>query len=247
MVYVEDDNYESRPPYNDRQHFVPSDDPDPPETRPALIEDARGCTVEPESLSRCGRILDAKRCYLSNECWWDVEFNECFHVPSVLQYLQYLVILLPVVYVVCYYGYAKPKLDAVWMPYPMFRGVYIGSVIFATVAFLYVGFRVIRSDAYDDKRSRYVHPINMLLAGAALTPITLALWADRDYSVYWTFIALLTTSIGAVWFALVHLRTSPKRRKDRVTVVALLYGLFHVIVMDNFVWWWLLFSSVEKT
>lgn len=249
MVYVEDDSYDPRPKYSDRKHFVPRDGYDdrpfhPGDPRPALVESG-GCTQENEPVSRCARIRDAKRCFLTDGCWWDVEFAECFTVPTVLHYLQYYVVLVPVVYAVCYYGYAKAKLDGMWAPYPMFHGMYVASAVFATVALLYVAFRVVRSDAYADVRSQYVRPTNVMLAGATLTPLALALWADRGYSVYWTFLALLLTSLGTVWFAVVHLRTSsPERRKDRVTVAALMYGVFHVLVMDNFVWWWLLFSGV---
>ena len=255
MVYVEDDDYDVRTPYtssyNYQKYFVPRnpykydpEDPQPVE-QPKLIEE-NGCTAEPLPPSRCAPIRNAKQCFLTVGCMWDIEFGECFPVPTVLQYLQYVVFLLPVVYAVCYYGYSKAKVDAMWKPYQMFHGVYVGSVIFATLAFIYVGFRILKSTAYDDVRERYVQPTYMLLFGAAITPIAIALWADRNYSIYWVLIGLLITSIATIWFVVVHLRTaSPQRRKDRVTVAAIYYGLFHVIIMDNFIWWWLLFSTTD--
>jgi len=255
-MYVEEDDYEVVTPYqqwDDRKYFVPKDDgtydPDDPDPTPpapgtVVVNPETGCAAQTLSESRCARITDPKRCYLTDGCWWDIEFQECYPVRTVLQYLQYTVFLLPIVYAVCYYGYAKPKLDAVWAPYEMFHGVYLGSVFFATCAFLYVGFRVMRSDAYADVRKRYVRPAYALLAGAFLTPVALALWADRGYSIYWVFLCLFLTTWATVWLVYVHLSTAaPRRRKDRVTVAAVYYALFHVLLMDNFVWWWLLFSG----
>ena len=212
-----------------------------------MNEPNSNCTYQVQSDSKCARITDAKQCYLMDGCWWDIEFNECYPIITVLQYLQYVVFLLPIVYAVCYYGYAKKKLDTMWKPYEMFHGVYRGSVFFATGAFLYIGFRVLRSDTYADIRKQYVRPTYALLLGAFITPITLALWADRDYSIYWVFLSLFLTTGATVWLVYVHLSTVPRRRKDQISLAAVYYVLFHVMLIDNFIWWWLLFSGQNKT
>lgn len=258
-MYIEDDDFEVVTPYrqwDERKHFVPTneaiydpDDPHPPDPPPpnTILEDESGCTYQAPSVSRCARINDPKQCYMTDGCWWDIEFEECYPVPTIMQHLHYIVCLFPIIYAICYFGYAEQKVQAVWAPYEMFHKVYLCSMFLAACAYLYVAFRVLRSDAYADVRERYVQPTYVLLVSAILTPITLALWADRDYSLYWVFISMFVTSLATVWLAYIHLGVaSPQRRKDRMTVAAIYYILFHVILMDNFIWWWLLFSSQES-
>lgn len=256
MVYVEEDDFARVPERtntDDKKYFVPalhethharSSTSQPVPRARSLSEDNEGCVYEHRHMSRCRRITNPKTCHFTDGCSWDTDFNECSVTPSILNKLKYLVLGLPVVYAVCYYRYSKPKLDEMWKPYRMFHGVYLTSMAMAICAFVYTIYRILYSRTYEHTHARYAGATKTLLVGATITPVALALWASQHSSMYGVLLGLLVTSLGTVWFVYAHLQTNmPFLRKDRVTLAAMYYALFHVIVMDNFVWWWLFFSA----
>ena len=99
---------------------------------------------------------------------------------------------------------------------------------------------------YQDTRYTYANPLLTLFIGAMALPVFRMLWITRDYSKYWLFACLFTTSAGLIWFMSKYFKNA-NAHNDRLGVISMYYSLFHIILFDNFIWWWILFIDSSKS
>ena len=129
--------------------------------------------------------------------------------------------------------------------YPSFHTIYQFSVAFGSLAMLYLLARVQFVDQYTDVQTDFAKPLIMVIVGAALVPLFRALYLHLDYSIYWVFLALLTTSGGVAWFMSVYFKHA-NAKHDLGGILAIYVVLFHVLLMDNIGWWWMVFLDAGK-
>ena len=195
--------------------------------------------------SKCSAIKDNLLCSSTTGCYWDNELLQCYANPSVWHIVLACAVLVPISYLVGYYTGNKAHITRVWEAYPSFHTIYQFSVAFATLAMLYLLARVQLVDQYTDVRTDFAKPLVMIIVGAALVPLFRALYLHREYSIYWVFLALLTTSGGVAWFMSVYFKHA-NAKHDLGGILAIYVVLFHVLLMDNIGWWWLVFLDAGK-
>jgi len=203
------------------------------------------CSVQAELQTRCGRIADGQTCSYTSGCLWDQEMRVCKQNEHFFQRVLLSGLLVPVVYAVCYTFSNKGQIAALWKGRHAFQIAYLCSIFVAACSLLYLIYSVYRMRKYQDMRHTFADPLLTLFVGAMCVPVFRMLWITRDYTKYWMFASLFTTSVGLIWFMSKYFRTADAY-KDRLGVISMYYSVFHVVLLDNFVWWWLLFIDSSK-
>ena len=252
MVFVDDENVQEAPfsLASLRQFYVPS--PHNTQTRQDMqtdraieVDEDTGCASVREDQTYCGRIRDAKSCAMDTNCRWDSEFGKCEHTRSLLFFALCVGALVPVVYGVCYFFVNKAQIDLTWQGLDDMHKVYLCSMLLATFSFLYILSDIMYLRAYNSTRHQFDKPFLVFFIGALSVPIARALWILRDYSHNLVSVGLLLTSGGLVWVMKKYMEKLNVQR-NRLGAGALYYVLFHVLLFDNFLWWWMVFSTSSK-
>lgn len=232
------------------------------------------CTVvAAPALSKCARVRAGFMCDGTSGCYWDAELGRCFPKVNLWNLALGLAALVPVVYGICYYVFNRTHATALWASYgPTLRIAYRCSVAVATAAFAFILLSVTLTRKHIDNRWRMAGALFLLVAGAVATPVMRAMWLHADWTVYGVLAGLLLTSAGAMWLIGVYIHRAhaapdavhdrsqtalPSHPTDRralfpsarntfnlLGMLSAYYALFHVVVVDNLGWWWLVEGSV---
>lgn len=203
------------------------------------------CSVQSELQTRCGRITDGQTCFQTKECKWDFEMRICKQNEEFFHRVVWSGLLIPFTYVVCYYFSNKGQIANIWKTKNAFHIAYLFSVFFGACSLLYLIYSVYRMRKYQDIRYTFAKPLLILFIGAICLPVFRMLWIMRDYSKYWLFVSLFTTSAGLLWFMSKYFHNADAYR-DRLGIISMYYSIFHIVLLDNFVWWWWLFMDSSK-
>ena len=84
----------------------------------------------------------------------------------------------------------------------------------------------------------------VFFVGALMVPVARALWVLRGYSQNFVTLGLLVTSGGLVWVMKKYMEKLSTEH-NRLGTGAMYYLLFHVLLFDNFLWWWMVFSTTK--
>lgn len=204
------------------------------------------CYVQSHLQTRCGRITDGQTCYQTEGCIWDEEMKICERDEQYLHYVLMSGLLIPLLYIVCYYFSNKGQIANVWKQKGVLQIAYLFSVLLASCSILYLIYSVYHMRTYQDTRYSYANPLLTLFIGAMTLPVFRMLWITRDYSKYWLFACLFTTSAGLIWFMSKYFKNKDSYH-DRLGVISMYYSLFHIVLFDNFIWWWILFIDSSKS
>jgi hypothetical protein len=253
MVYVDDEHVKSisGSTLDLRQYYVPNahqaDEEDAHLPVPAVQRHPSNpaCHVPSHDLTRCGRITQGKTCAHTSGCAWDAEFNSCHAEESLFHIVVRCGVLVPISYAICYVLANRTQIQSMWAQHPSLHIAYNCSVVFATCSIMYLVSNVYYLRKYRSTRHRYANPLLTLFVGAGALPLFRLLWIQWGYSINWVLVCLFVTCVGLVWFMALYLRTI-NATKDRIGAASMYYALFHVILLDMFVWWWLLFSDSSK-
>ena len=249
MVYIDDEHVKdpAPPSMSLRSFYIPTapyltpDNHMKPVT-PIVIDHETDCASVNPDMTKCGRITDGKTCYLTSECYWDPEFQQCTYNSTYFYSVLASGLLVPIVFIVCYYLGNNAQMKHMWSELPNMLIVYMFSVFFATCAILYMISDVIYLKAYQHQQAEFANPLLVLFIGTMSIPIFRLLWILRGYSQNWVTVGLLATSGGLLWFTQKYMRQlSPS--KNRLGMASVYYALFHVLLIDNFLRWWMVFST----
>lgn len=254
MVYIDDGHQETThfSLASLRKHYV-SNESTPTHQQmqtdaPIVTTDGNeetGCSAVRKDTTYCGRITNAKRCSLNTRCHWDNEFRKCEHDHSSLYGALWVGAMVPVVYAVCYFFVNRAQISSTWKGLDNMHTVYLCSAVLATCSFLYILSDIMYLRAYNDTRHSFDYPLLLFFVGAMSVPAARALWILRDYSQNFVTVGLLLTSGGMVWLMKKYIEKLNVRH-NRLGTGALYYVLFHVLLFDNFLWWWMVFSTSCK-
>ena len=249
MVYIDDEHVKEPPPPTTslRSYYVPSAPEFAPNENmqpvtPIVIDHNTDCATVNMDMTKCGRISDGKTCYLTSGCYWDPEFQKCKYNSTYFFSILYSGLLVPIVFVLCYYLGNHAQMEKMWSALSNMYIVYMFSVFFATCAILYMISDVVYLKTYRSQRHEFANPLLTLFVGAVSIPLFRLLWVLRGYSQNWVTIGLLTTSAGLLWFTHKYMKNLSVKH-NRFGVASMYYALFHVLLFDNFLWWWMVFST----
>lgn len=203
------------------------------------------CRVQSELLTRCGRISHADTCDHTDGCVWDIARELCAHNETFFKGVVWSGLVIPFSYLVCYWLFNKGQIGRVWNTRVPMHICYLISVFLTSCAVLYLIYSVYHMRKYQNTRYTYAKPLLTLFVGAVCLPIFRLLWITRDYSKYWIFCCLFTTSAGLIWFMSKYFKNANASR-DRLGMISMYYSIFHIVLLDNFIWWWLLFVDSSK-
>jgi len=151
-------------------------------------------------------------------------------------------VLVPIVFVLCYYLGNNKHMQKMWSGLPNMYIVYMFSVFLASCAILYMISDVVYLKAYRSERHDFANPLLVLFVGVMSIPVFRLLWLLRDYSQNWVTVGLLVSSGGLLWFTNKYMQKLSVQR-NRLGLASMYYSLFHVLLFDNFLWWWMVFST----
>ena len=203
------------------------------------------CKVLTKTVTRCAELNDAIKCVARAGCKWDTEMLICENDEDFFKAVLWSGVLVPLLYVICYFLGNQSQIQSMWKNRNMMHVVYMTSVFLATCSILYLIINVISMNTFMNRRYDYAAPLLTLFVGAMSLPVFRLLWIVRDYSRYYIFASLFTTSAGIVWFMTKYMK-DVNMSKDVASSVSLYYALFHILLMDNFVWWWFLFVDSKS-
>lgn len=193
----------------------------------------------------CSDILNQNICVNQSNCRWidskGYDIGHCETLANPFAFVSLLVLLIPIAYGIMY-KFTSPKLTKlIWTEkHTKFKYTYITSSIIAIVGLFNIVYNINYSQKYDSAKKDYWTYLLVFIIGATLCPIIIFLVLDFDFNKYWVLICLLTTSIGAVWLLTKYLALVD--RKAYFDMGLTYYFMFHVIFIDNFLWW-LAFSA----
>ena len=252
MVYIDDEHNETKPfsLASLKKYYIPSTADTQTRQqrqidRPLVVDEATGCTSIREDTTYCGRITKAQKCINNTHCHWDSEFQKCTHNHSLLYFALWTGVCVPVVYLLCYVYANHAQIDSTWTGLANMHTVYLCSVALATCSFLYILSDIMYLRAYKDTRHSFDKPLMVFFVGALIVPVARALWILRDYSQNFVTVGLLMTSGGLVWVMKKYMEKLNVEH-NRLGAGAMYYLLFHVLLFDNFLWWWMVFSTSTK-
>lgn len=250
MVYIDDEHHEAAPfsLASLKKYYIPSNASTAHRLHqadtPLVLDEDTGCVSVREDTTYCGRIKDARKCTLSTHCHWDSEFRTCSHNHSLLYFAMCTGATIPIVYVLCYLYATQAQVDRTWKDLAHMHIVYLCSVVLATCSFLYVLSDIMYLRAYKDTRHSFDAPFMVFFVGALMVPVARALWVLRGYSQNFVTLGLLVTSGGLVWVMKKYMEKLSTEH-NRLGTGAMYYLLFHVLLFDNFLWWWMVFSTTK--
>lgn len=252
MVYIDDEHREAAPfsLASLKKYYIPSTTTtnahqEHQTDTPLVLDEDTGCVSVREDTTYCGRIKDAQKCTLSTHCHWDNEFLTCSHNHSLLYFALWTGALIPIAYLLCYIYATQAQVNHTWRSLAHMHTVYLCSVAFATCSFLYILSDIMYLRAYKDTRHSFDAPFFVFFVGALMVPVARALWVLRDYSQNCVTVGLLVTSGGLVWIMKKYMQKLNVEH-NRLGTGAMYYLLFHVLLFDNFLWWWMVFSTTQK-
>lgn len=254
MVYVDDEHeHRDKAPFSLsalKQYYIPSA-VDTGERKhrqadtPLVVDEETGCTSIRDDSTYCGRIRNARTCTNNTNCHWDNEFQTCSHNHRLLYYALWTGALVPVVYLLCHVYANQSQVAKTWNGLSNMHTVYLCSVALATCSFVYILSDIMYLRTYNDTRHSFGEPLLVFFVGALSVPVARALWVLRDYSQNFVTVGLLVTSGGLVWIMKKYME-GLNVEHNHLGAGALYYLLFHVLLFDNFLWWWMVFSTSTK-
>lgn len=233
---------------------------------PTCLPTSCQCTVVAEpALSQCARIREGVFCQGTPGCHWDAEFAQCLPDARLWNVAAWCALLVPAAYLLCYTLFNRAHVTRMWAPYGMMgRGVYVLSMVLTAAAFVFLGVTITLTRKHVDNRWWFAGALFLVVAGATMAPVFRALWLVSDWSVFWVLLALAATSAGTIWLVSEYVHRSnntPDAKERRATThtpwpsaanamdfagtLSAYYILFHVVFVDNLLWW-LVFWSAGK-
>ena len=224
---------------------------DPPTCKQKSCE----CTVLAKPvLSKCARFKKGVFCKNTAGCHWDEEFAMCVPDASMWHMALACGLSVPVIYLATYLLYTKDNARKMWVPFgSVLPRMYMVSVVFATIAYIFLIASVTYSQKHIDNRADFSRSLFMVIVGAVMVPLFRTLYVASTWSEYWVLVALFVTSAGTMWFVGNYLHSITERENtnvyrrtayssvgnwiDMLAEVCAVFVLFHVLVVDNLGWW----------
>tara|TARA_Y200000002_G_scaffold354667_1_gene335098 strand:- start:1132 stop:1839 length:708 start_codon:yes stop_codon:yes gene_type:complete len=234
MVYVEE---------NFPEKFVKGELPE--KIRPEKIDDKKE-NISYKIKKSCRDILNKDICVYQEGCQWNdsessYDIGYCSKPSNPFAMTSFFLLLIPLAYGIMY-KFITPKLaKLIWTEAHLnFKYTYIASIIIAFIGLIYVIYNINYSDKYKVVKKDYWPYLLVFIVGATLCPIIIFLALDFNFSKYWVLVCLFTTSIGIVWLLTKYMSLIEKKAYFDMGLTY--YLMFHVIFIDNFLWW-LAFST----
>ena len=200
------------------------------------------CPVATHETTRCGRKYSQSECNIVPGCTWNTDYQFCRIDNKLFTKSLWVGAAVPVAYAITHFCGGGADAQKMWKDKAMFRVAYSVSLFVCLLGISYIMYNLLYIDEYKEKQKKLAVPLLIFFSGALALPVFQFTRINFQYSKYYIPFALTVTSVGIAWLIGKMLGMAMDQLKVN-SLVVLFFVMFHVLVMDNIVWWQFLFSE----